>query len=101
MDAVFIRQRITALRLQKNVSEYKMSLDLGQSRSYIQGITSGKVLPSMAMFLEICDYFGITPAEFFSPFPGESEQIRLLVRRVRALPPEVQALLDRWLDLIK
>ena len=35
MDENFIRERITQLRLKKNVSEYKMSYDLGHSKSYI------------------------------------------------------------------
>ena len=65
VDETFIRKRITELRLNKNVSEYQMSLDLGQSKGYIQGISSGRALPSMAQFLNICDYFEITPAQFF------------------------------------
>lgn len=65
MDAEFIRNRITELRLKKNVSEYQMSLELGQNRSYIQAISSGRSLPSMTQFLNICDYFEITPLQFF------------------------------------
>ena len=66
MDEDFIRQRITELRIQKNVSEYRMSLDLGHSKSYVQSITSGRALPSIPEFLYICEYFGITPADFFN-----------------------------------
>ncbi len=65
MDTEFVRDRITQLRLQKGVSEYKMSYDLGHSRGYINNISSGKTLPSMTEFFAICDYFGITPIEFF------------------------------------
>ena len=65
MDIEFVRERITQLRLQKGVSEYKMSYDLGHSRGYINNISSGKTLPSMTEFFSICDYFGITPIEFF------------------------------------
>ena len=65
MDEEFIRNRITELRLKKGASEYQMSLALGQNRSYIQGISSGRSLPSMAQFLKICDYFEITPLQFF------------------------------------
>lgn len=61
----YIRQRITQLRLQKNLSEYKLSHELGHGDSYIRGITSGKSLPSMKEFLYICEYFKITPKEFF------------------------------------
>ena len=66
MDVVFIRDRITKLRLQKGVSEYKMSYDLGHSRGYINNISSGKTLPSMTEFLAICEYFEISPAAFFN-----------------------------------
>ena len=65
MDEEFIRQRITQLRIRKNVSEYKMSLDLGHSKGYIQSISSGRALPSMSEFLAICDYLDITPHAFF------------------------------------
>lgn len=65
MDGTFIRNRITELRLKKGVSEYQMSYDLGHSRSYIYNISSGKSLPPMTEFLEICNYFCITPSQFF------------------------------------
>ncbi len=65
MTADYIRERMTQLRLQKGVSEYKMSYDLGHSRGYINNISSGKTLPSMAEFFAICDYFEITPIQFF------------------------------------
>lgn len=65
MFSEFVRDRITSLRIQKGVSEYKMSYDLGHSRGYINNISSGKTLPSMTEFFAICEYFGITPMEFF------------------------------------
>ena len=65
MDIEFVRERITQLRVQKGVSEYKMSNDLGHSQGYINNISSGKALQSMTEFFAICDYFEITPIEFF------------------------------------
>lgn len=65
MEEQFIRERLFKLREEKQVSERKMSLDLGHSTSYIRGITSGRSLPSMSEFLYICEYLGITPLEFF------------------------------------
>ncbi len=62
----FIRDRITDLRIKKNISEYKMSRDLGHSNSYMHSISSGKALPSLSEFLYICEYLGITPEEFFN-----------------------------------
>ena len=65
IDEKFFSERMTKLRIQKGVSEYKMSLDMGHSGSYINSRASGKALPSMGEFLYMCEYFGITPAEFF------------------------------------
>ena len=65
MDERFIADRITELRLRKNISEYQLSLDLGKNKGYIQNISSGRSLPSMSQFYEICRYFDITPHEFF------------------------------------
>lgn len=65
MHVEFLRSRISELTIKKGISEYKMSLDLGHSKSYIQSISSGKALPSLSEFLYICDYLGVTPQEFF------------------------------------
>ena len=59
MDEQFIRDRLSFLRTQKGISEYKMS------KSYIQSISNGRALPSLSEFLYICDYLGVTPMEFF------------------------------------
>lgn len=75
MDDKFIRERISFLRTQKGISEYKMSLDLGHSKSYIQSISSGKALPSLSEFLYICEYLGVSPKEFFDT---EIEQPQLV-----------------------
>lgn len=85
MDTKFIRDRITQLRLQKGVSEYQMSYDLGHSRSYIYNISSGKSLPPMAEFLQICDYFGVTPAQFFDDTSENPALLQTAVEELRKL----------------
>ena len=85
MDENFIRDRITQLRLKKQVSEYKMSLELGHSKSYIQSISSGRSLPSMPEFLYICKYFGITPYEFFDEESEEPALLQSLIQESRQL----------------
>ena len=62
----FVRERITQLRMKKGVSEYQMSYDLGHSRGYVYNISAGKSLPPLSEFFSICEYFNITPAEFFN-----------------------------------
>jgi len=98
MDKHFIADRITALRLRKNISEYRMSLELGQSKSYIQGITSGKALPSVKQLFNLCDYFGITVSEFFDEETDDPQRIHTMITLAKQLPPED---LDRMIDLME
>ena len=88
MNEKYIAERITELRLKKNVSEYRMSLDLGHSNSYVRSITSGKALPSMTEFLYICDYFGITPKEFFDDGLKNVEQVKRLYDLTKNMPDD-------------
>ena len=97
MDKHFIADRITALRLQKNVSEYRMSLELGQSKSYVQGITSGKAYPSIKQMINICDYFGVTLAEFFDEEAKDPHRIHKVLTLAKQLD---SADLDRIIDLM-
>lgn len=42
-----------------------MSLAIGQSKGYIGSLERKHSLPSMTVFLYICEYLGITPKDFF------------------------------------
>ena len=81
----FVRERITQLRLWKGVSEYQMSYDLGHSRGYIYNISSGKALPPMKEFLAICDYFEITPQQFFDTSSQNPELLQKALEGMRQL----------------
>lgn len=98
MEEQFIRDRITELRLKKGVSEYKMSLDLGHSRSYMQGISSGRSLPPMAEFLYMCEYLGVTPKQFFDEETANPILVQEIVDKVRNLPDEDLKLLLKVIE---
>ncbi|MGN8968407.1 helix-turn-helix transcriptional regulator [Lawsonibacter sp. LCP25S3_F5] len=85
MDETFIRNRITELRLKRGISEYQLSLDLGQNRSYIQAISSGRALPSMKQFLNICEYFEITPLQFFDTSESNPQLVKKALDGIRTL----------------
>lgn len=85
MDESYIADRITELRLARNVSEYQMSLELGQSKSYIQGISSRKSLPSVKQLFNIADYFDMTLSEFFEPDNQDSPAVRTAIQGLRTL----------------
>ncbi len=65
MDIKEFSQRLSVLRLNKDVSAREMSLAIGQSSSYINNIETGVNFPSMTVFFYICEYLEITPQEFF------------------------------------
>ena len=81
----FVRDRITKLRLQKDISEYQLSYDLGHSRGYINNISSGKSLPSLSEFFAICDYFEITPQQFFDDGTQNPELIQKALEGMKQL----------------
>lgn len=85
MDEKFVRERITQLRLRKGVSEYRMSYDLGHSRGYVHNISSGKALPPMKEFFAICDYFGLTPQQFFDEGTQNPELIQKAIAEMKQL----------------
>lgn len=96
----FIRKRITELRLNANVSEYQMSLELGQNKSYIQSISSGRALPSMAGFLNICDYFNITPSEFFDSELKKPDLIQDINDKLKKFNEEDLKMIDSFIEWI-
>ena len=78
-------QRIAGLRLQKNVSARDMSLSLGQSESYINKIENSRAMPSMTGFLYICEYFEITPEEFFrfnTENPSLNDSLKMYIEKL-------------------
>lgn len=97
----FIRTRITELRLQKGVSEHRMSLDLDKSGSYIRGITNGLSLPSVRELLKIMAYFNITPADFFQPLRLGDSKLDQLFDRLRSLEDTKLDKVNVFVDLIE
>lgn len=99
MNEEFIRERITQLRLKRGVSEYQMSYDLGHSRGYVYNISSGKALPPMKEFLAICEYFEITPQQFFDTESTYPELLQKAIAGMRKLDEKdmrmLLALIDR------
>ena len=97
----FIRVRITELRLKKNVSEHKMSMDLDKSGSYIRGITNGLSMPSVKELMRIIKYFEMTPYEFFLPTESTDTPYARLCMRLREMDDETLDKIGTFLDLLK
>ena len=101
MDENFIRRRITDLRIKRGISKYKMSLDLGHSRSYVQSISSGRALPPAGELLYICEYLGVTPKAFFDEEEAEPVLIQKAIDGMRGLSDRDMIILINLIDRLK
>lgn len=102
MFETYVRDRITQLRLQKGVSEYQMSLDLGHGKNYIHSISSGRTLPSLSELPYICEYLGVSVKDFFDDSINDPAPIHDILTRARRMGAEdlaaLIAIMDRILD---
>ncbi len=81
-------ERLIQLRMNKGVSARDMSLSIGQSAGYINNIENGINLPSMTVFFYICDYLGVSPAEFFDTASNNPVSINELISAAKRLSSE-------------
>lgn len=85
----FVRKRITELRMAKGIkSERELSRCLGKNELYIQHITTGKQNVGLISFFEICDYFEITPQEFFDPNLHNPSLVKEAINAIENLPDD-------------
>ncbi len=98
MDENYIPERLAQLRIQKDVSAREMSLSLGQANNYINTIENKKSLPSMQAFLDICEYLGVTPQEFFDEGNAYPGRLREFIREAKKLDLKE---LDHILEIMK
>lgn len=88
MDEKDFSLRLSKLREQKGVSARDMSLSIGQNPGYINNIETGKSMPSLAGIFYICDYLGITPAEFFDVGSENPARLNELIGYLKLLDDE-------------
>lgn len=81
----FFVERIISLRNQKNVSAREMSLAIGQNGSYINRIENKQAFPSMQAFFYICEYFQISPKEFFDTDNTNPIKINMITEKLKDL----------------
>ena len=81
----FVAERVTKLRMTKGVSARDMSLSIGQSVNYINQIENRKSEPSLSGLFYICEYFGITPPEFFDRDNKHPVALKELTESVKQL----------------
>ena len=88
MEKADFIKRLVELRINKGTSARDMSLSIGQSAGYINNIENGVNYPSMTVFFYICDYFGITPKEFFDTDTTNPTKVNALLEAAKGLSNE-------------
>ena len=88
MDEQAFSLRLAKLREKKGVSARDMSLSIGQNPGYINNIETGKSMPSLAGIFYICDYLGITPADFFDDDSEDPARLKDLIGYLKQLDSE-------------
>lgn len=92
-------KRLIELRQQAGVSARDMSLSLGQSAGYINKIETQQNLPSLTGFFYICEYFGISPKDFFDEDELPVDIINIFEKLKKLSENELQAV-EGILDII-
>lgn len=86
-EELFYR-RLAELRMEKGVSARDMSLSIGQSAGYINGLENRTGFPSMQVFFYICEYLDVTPSEFFDEGNHSPSEYREILEDLKALDKE-------------
>ncbi len=88
--STFVAERIVSLRQRADVSARDMSLSLGQNVNYINQIENRKTEPSMSALFYICEYFQVTPKEFFDDGVEDPRLIKTLIEDLKKLDIHAQ-----------
>ena len=86
-ESIF-NERLPLLRTKKGVSARDISLSIGLSEGYINSVENQKSYPSMQVFFYICEYLGVTPAEFFDQDNKHPQEYREIIADLNKLDPE-------------
>lgn len=98
MKPDFVQKRVVELLIERNISEYKASMELGHCKSYMQKITSGKANPSLNALNEFCNFVGITLSEFF--YDPDEDQMPEYRKSIRDLVANTNGLEDQEIEIL-
>lgn len=80
--------RLLQLLEHNNLSARHLSISLGFNEGYINRIINRKTYPNIVIFFEICDFFRITPKEFFDYDNESPDTTRQLLEALTKIDKE-------------
>ncbi len=72
-----IIERIGYFRNKRNISAYKLGVELGHSKTYFYRIESGEIQLTLDLLLEVLDVLQVSTTEFFCPTLKEEDKVLL------------------------
>jgi len=88
MNESYISKRLTQLKNEKGVSARELSTAIKQANNYITNIENQKALPSMRGLFLICEYFDISPKEFFDEENTSPTLLNELIEELKGVNPK-------------
>ena len=82
----FIRTKIMLLRNRTGKTDVQINKDLGYCDNRIQSILSGEADITLQELLELCNYFNLTPAEFFDPDIRGTKAAKYIYGEMKDMP---------------
>jgi len=104
MDRKAFGRKINAIRREKNISSEKLSELCDVNAVFIRQIESATRLPSLPVFLRICNSLKVSPNAFLadSLIWNEEDKIENLAKTLRGLSPrQFNVVMDTTNTLIK
>ncbi len=72
-----IIERIGYFRNKRNISAYKLGMELGHSKTYFYRVESGEIQLTIDMLLDVLEILQVTTTEFFCPTLKEDDKVLL------------------------
>jgi len=91
--------RIGYFRNKKNISAYKLGMELGHSKTYFYRVESGQIQLSIDKFLGILEILEITTTEFFCP--NINKEDLALIEDINSLSKENQQTIKDLISKLK
>lgn len=94
-----ILNRIGYFRNKKNITAYKLGMQLGHSKTYFYRIESGEIQLTLEMLLDVLDILGVTTSEFFCPYIKDED--KELFEKILSLSKENKQTISGLIEKLK
>lgn len=102
MNKVLFGKRINKIRKEQHITSEGLSEKCGVNAVYIRQIESASRLPSLPVFVNLCNALGVSPYYLLadSLVMDEQEQINSFLKKLRSLTPKQYDIVTATLETL-